>query len=122
MNVNEKGHIGLLKVITDLYARGLHCYTPFDDYSPVDLIALDDNGKVTRIQVKYRSPDKYGRYEISARSVVNGKSKPINKNMIDRWAVYLSDKDKVVYLPVDLMEGKGVYYIGEKNYRLLADW
>lgn len=117
MNVNEKGNLGLIKVIADLYNRGLHCYTPFDDYSPVDLIALDMSGKVTRIQVKYRSPDKVGRYEVSARSVVNGVSRPIDKTMIDKWAIYLSDKDKVVYLPVDIMEGKGVHYITEKNYQ-----
>ena len=36
MNVNEKGNLGLLKVITDLYSKGFTCFTPFDDYNPVD--------------------------------------------------------------------------------------
>ena len=47
MNVNEKGNIGLIKVIADLYSKGYHCFTPFDDHCAVDLIALDKNGKHT---------------------------------------------------------------------------
>lgn len=111
MNTNEKGNIGLIKVIADLYSKGFYCFTPFDDYSPVDLIALSATGKTYRLQIKYRSPEKYDRYELSARSIVNGKSTPIDRTMIDSWAVYLSDIDAVVYFPVDLMEGKSCHYI-----------
>lgn len=112
MNVNEKGNIGLIKVIADLYSKGYHCFTPFDDHCPVDLIALDKAGKISRIQVKFRSlSEKRQHYEISATSVVNGKAKPIDRDLIDCWAVYLSNIDTVVYLPITLMEGKGVHYI-----------
>ena len=112
MNVNKKGNIGLIKVMADLYDKGYHCFTPFDDYCPVDLIVLDKTGNVKRLQVKYRSIDeKRNRYELSARSVVNGKSMPIDRSLIDGWAVYLADEDKVVYLSIDIMEGKGVHYI-----------
>ena len=112
MNVNEKGNVGLIKVMADLYDKGYHCFTPFDDHSPVDLITLDKIGNVKRLQVKYRSIiEKRKSYELSAKSVVNGKSIPIDRNLIDGWAVYLSDEDKVVYLSLDIMEGKGVHYI-----------
>ena len=112
MNVNEKGNIGLIKVIADLYSKGYHCFTPFDDHCPVDLIALDKAGKSSRIQVKFRSlSEKRQHYEISATSVVNGKAKPIDRELIDCWAVYLSNIDRVVYLPITLMEGKKVHYI-----------
>ncbi len=112
MNVNEKGNIGLIKVMSDLYSKSYHCFTPFDDHSPVDLISLDSNGKCQRWQVKYRSLDKKrNRYEVAAKSVVNGKRIPIDKNLIDGWAVYLADEDRVVYLPVDVMKSKGVHYI-----------
>ena len=117
MNVNEKGNIGLIKVMADLYSKGYHCFTPFDDHSPVDLITLDKAGNVKRLQVKYRSiSEKRKHYELSARSVVNGKTIPINRNLIDGWAVYLSDEDKVVYLSLDIMEGKGVHYIKPGTY------
>ena len=112
MNVNEKGNIGLIKVMADLYSKGYHCFTPFDDHSPVDLITVDSTGDVRRLQVKYRSvSEKRKHYELSAKSVVNGKSIPINRNLIDGWAVYLADEDKVIYLSLDVMEGKGVHYI-----------
>ena len=112
MNVNEKGNIGLIKVMGDLYSKGYHCFTPFDDHSPVDLITVDSTGDVRRLQVKYRSvSEKRKHYELSAKSVVNGKSIPINRNLIDGWAVYLADEDKVIYLSLDVMEGKGVHYI-----------
>ena len=112
MNVNEKGNIGLIKVMADLYSKGYHCYTPFDDHSPVDLISMDDTGRVRRLQVKYRSlNEKRNHYELSARSVVNGKTIPINRDLIDGWAVYLSNVDTVIYIPIDTMNGKGVHYI-----------
>lgn len=117
MNVNEKGNIGLIKVMADLYSKGYHCFTPFDDHSPVDLITLDKIGNVRRLQVKYRSLDKKrNHYELSARSVVNGKVIPINRTLIDGWAVYLADEDKVVYLSLSIMEGKGCHHIKPGRY------
>ena len=116
MNVNQKGNIGLLKVISDLYDKGFTAFKPFDDYNPVDLIAMDPAGKTFRLQVKYRSMDpKSKRYEIAARSMVNGKSVPIDKSLLDCWAVYLADLDRVVYMPVSIMEGKGVHFITSKQ-------
>ena len=115
MNVNEKGNLGLIKVIGDLYSKGFTCFTPFDDYNAVDCIAMDGNGKSFRLQVKYRSPGRGDAYEISATSTVNGKGVPINREMIDYWAVYLSDIDQVVYMPVNIMEGKKTHYITRKQ-------
>ena len=112
MNVNEKGNIGLIKVIDDLYSKGYQCFTPFDDHNPVDLISMDKSGNLKRLQVKYRSLDKKrNRYELAAKSVVNGKRILINRELIDGWALYLSDEDLVIYLPVSIMDGKGVHYI-----------
>ena len=112
MNVNEKGNFGLIKVMSDLYDKGYHCFTPFDDFSPVDLIAMDKQGNIKRLQVKYRSllPSK-GRYEITAHSMVNKTSVDLDRNLIDGWAVYLEEEKQVTYLPVSIMEGKRSHYI-----------
>ena len=112
MNVNEKGNFGLMQVMLDLYNKGYHCFTPFDDFSPVDLIAMNNKGDIKRLQVKYRSllPSK-GTYEIAARSMVNNTSKAIDRNLIDGWAIYLKEEQKVTYLPIDVMKNKGVHYI-----------
>ena len=120
MNVNEKGNLGLIKVIGDLYSKGFTVFTPFDDYNPVDCIALNSDGKVFRLQVKYRSPGRGDKYEISASSMVNGKGVAINRNLIDCWAVYLSDIDKVVYMPISVMDGKKVHYITRQRLSELS--
>lgn len=120
MNVNEKGNLGLIKVIEDLYFKGFTAFTPFDDYNPVDCIAVNKEGKCFRIQIKYRSPGRGDKYEISASSMVNGKGVAIDRNLIDCWAVYLSDIDKVVYMPIGIMEGKKVHYITRQRLEELS--
>ena len=101
MNVNQKGVKGLIKVIDNLQESGYYTFPAFDDHSPIDLIAVDQNGKSYRLQVKYRESDKHKkseRYSFPASSVVNGKRVPIDKSMIDGWAVYLAEANKVVYI------------------------
>ena len=109
LNTNEKGNIGLLKVIEDLYNRNCHVFLPFDDYSPIDLVAITNSGKVLRLQVKYRQPMSSvieERYELLASSVVNGVKIPINKNLIDGWALYMPNKNKVKYIPISSIGDK----------------
>ena len=123
MNTNEKGNLGLLKIMQDLYSQQYHCFTPFDDYSPVDLIAMSPTGKLFRLQVKYRTLMKTrSGYELPARSVVNGKSVPIDKTLIDGWAVYLSDIDKIIYYPIEKMGGSMCKYLKEDDSVILGDW
>lgn len=126
MNVNEKGVKGLIKVIDDLQDKGIYCFTAFDDHSPVDLIAMTKTGKTLRLQVKYRtriSRSKSERYELSASSVVNGKKVPIDRSLIDGWAVYLEDAKKVVYISREQMIGKnGLIIDPGKEYSELDEW
>jgi hypothetical protein len=126
MNVNEKGVKGLIKVIDDLQEKGFLVFTSFDDHSPIDLIAVDKHGKSYRLQVKYRekNPRKIKeRYGIQATSVVNGKKIPIDRSMIDGWAVYLSNSKKVVYINKTLLDGKNELTIDpEKDYGDMAEW
>ena len=126
MNVNQKGVKGLIKVIDDLQDRGYYTFTAFDDHSPVDLIALSSDGVAKRLQVKYRQKDPRKlseRYEISAVSVVNGKKIPIDRSMIDGWAIYLSDSNKVVYIKKELLNDKiGLTIDPNKDYGELDEW
>ena len=126
MNVNEKGVKGLIKVIDDLSDRGMYSFTAFDDHSPVDLIALTKTGKPIRLQVKYRSRmvNKVSdRYELHARSVVNGNHIPIDRSMIDGWAVYLFERNKVKYIPVSALDGKKSIVVDpDFNYGELDEW
>lgn len=105
MNTNQKGNRGQIEVLRDLYARGYHVFLPFDDYSAVDLIALSPEGKCVRLQVKYRSLES-GAYKLKTRSMVDGKAVEIDRTMINGWAVYLAELDRVVYIDVKALDGK----------------
>jgi hypothetical protein len=126
MNVNQKGVKGLIKVIDDLTDQGFYTFPAFDDHSPIDLIAVDVAGLVYRLQVKYRTKEsrkKISRYGIQATSVVNGKKVPIDRSLIDGWAVYLADDNKIAYIHKSRLDDKTGMSIdpNEDNGRL-AEW
>ena len=98
MNTNQKGQIGLACVIKDLTEIGCELFLPIHDYSDVDLIALI-NGCTFRIQVKYRT-SKNGRVTIPLYSVVNRRKIPIDRTMIDMWAVFCPEIETVLYIPI----------------------
>ena len=126
MNVNEKGVKGLIKVMDDLSDRGLYNFPAFDDHSPVDLIIMNKQGELRRMQVKYRTPmpgKRSERYELHARSMVNGKVVPIDRSLIDGWAVYMAGCKQVKYISVSALEGKNQIVIDpEKSYGELDEW
>lgn len=97
MNVNEKGSLGLIEVIRDLSKKGFECFTPFHDYSAVDLIIMDKQFNTFKLQVKYRETCR-GSIDVAFRSIVNKQSIPINFDAIDGWAIYCPEVDSVVYV------------------------
>jgi hypothetical protein len=97
MNVNEKGSLGLIEVIRDVSKKGFECFTPFHDYSAVDLIIMDKKFNTFKLQVKYRETFR-GFIEVNFRSMVNKKAVPINFDAIDGWAVYCPEVNSVVYV------------------------
>jgi len=103
MNVNQKGFVGLTRVVADLAARGYEVFLPAHDFSAVDLIALNTAGVAKRIQVKYRSSEN-GSVAVPLATVVNGKHIPIDKGHIDGWAMFVADRDAILYLPVSLAD------------------
>lgn len=117
LTVNEKGSIGLIEVIRDLTKQGYECFTPIHDYSDVDLIVLDSSFRTYKVQVKYRELYR-NVIEVPFRSVVNGKSVPINFDSIDGWAVYCPGIDKVVYVgkhEVDTSKGSFAFRLTESQ-------
>lgn len=100
MNVNEKGLTGLIEVIRDLTRKGYECFTPFNDFSAVDLIIMNKEYQTIRLQVKYRAFDKSEQIQLELFSIVNGKKIPINRSAIDAYAIYIPDVDCVCYYPI----------------------
>lgn len=97
MNVNQKGAMGLIEVISDLTKKGYECFVPLHDYSEVDLIVMCPNYQLKKIQVKYRTATK-GVVEVKFRTTSMGKHSPINFDAIDGWAIYCPEIDHVTYI------------------------
>lgn len=97
MNVNEKGNVGLIEVIRNLSKKGYECFTPFHDYSPVDLLVMNKDYSVKKLQIKYRDFNK-DIIDVPLCSVVNGKRVPIDRSAIDGWAIYIPSVDQVCYV------------------------
>lgn len=55
MNVNQKGDIGLAKVLADLTAKLYPCFVPLSGSCAVDLVVADAQMDLKRLQVKYRN-------------------------------------------------------------------
>lgn len=109
MKVNQKGCIGLTKVMADLSLNEYEVFLPVGDHGPIDLIAADQQMNLKRIQVKYReSIDKGKAIFVSLDSVVNGKRVASDISKIDCWAIYNPDTDLVCYYRKDELTSKGI--------------
>ena len=106
MNTNEKGDIGLAKVIADLTTKGFFVFLPFSDRTHVDLIVADKNMKTQRVQIKYITVDKKGVLQIVTSSVVNGKKIPVDLSKTDIWAIFCPDTNEIYYVSTIELLGK----------------
>lgn len=97
LTVNDKGSIGVAKVVADLLSQGFYVFLPFDGSSPVDLVVADKSMRLRRLQIKYRIVER-GMIRIPLSSVVNGTRVPIDLSKIDGWAVYSPDANRVYYI------------------------
>lgn len=95
-HTKDKGDMALMEVMRDLVNKDYICFLPISDHSAVDLIAMKNNEKPIRIQVKYTSS---GAVKGSTSwSDKNGSHKKYyDENDFDYFAIYLADIDKIVY-------------------------
>ena len=106
-HTNQQGDIGVAKVIADLLANGERLLQPIDSTCPYDL-AIDKGGKLTRVQVKYRTVNN-GVLQVQLRraSVCYGKPKYRRNEEVDLIAIYSPTTDACYYIPVEELDGKG---------------
>ncbi len=105
MNTNEKGAVGLVRVMSDLIERGYEVFTPTTDFSPVDLVAATKSMCLRRVQVKYRSLNESGSMVVELSTTINGYKTPIDVSKIDGWAIFCPDTGKVYYVAVNGRNG-----------------
>ena len=62
-HTKDKGDLGVLKAQIDLFEQGFTIFAPQIERSPFDLAAYR-KGKFRRVQVKYRTVDKFGKIDV----------------------------------------------------------
>ena len=97
-----KADIGVAKVIADLTVKGYVPCIPLSEHQPYDIVAIDNNGKSIKLQVKYATLKNNGIVEVKFRRTWvdnNGiHSEHYSENEFDYYAIYCPEKDKVLYI------------------------
>ncbi|SRR5450759_795537 len=104
-HTKNKGDLGLGMVISDLLCHGIGVFMPLSEHQPFDVVAVNHEGKMSRVQVKYRSLSPRGTLEVQLRSIYSDKNghhtKRVDLAQFDCYAVYCPDNGKVYYLRND---------------------
>ncbi len=100
-HTKDKGDLGVLKAQVDLFEQGFTIFTPQTEHCPFDLAAYR-KGEFRRVQVKYRTVDKYGKIDVKFSTSWTDKRgthvTPIDKREIDLYCIYCPDTDECYYL------------------------
>ena len=98
----DKGDIGVACIIADLTKNGIKVALPISEHLPFDLIAIDGDGKLSRVSVKYLSKDRVGTLQIPLRTISSNsqgyKIKHVDRSVVDAFAIYCPDTAKCYYL------------------------
>jgi uncharacterized pyridoxamine 5'-phosphate oxidase family protein len=108
-NPNKKGTLGEIAVCKELCKLGYSVFIEFGNTSKVDLIALDENFKTHKIQIKAVESKNDCVAVYSVKSCLNPKYNSIyTTKQIDIFAVYIIDKDLIFYVTAEelLKNGK----------------
>ena len=104
-HAKDKGDLGLVMVIADMAAAGISVYLPLSEHQPADLVAMNEEGRVARVQVKYRKVSANGGIKLHFRSAYSdGKGyqeKAVDRSLFDCYAVYCPDNRKIYYIRND---------------------
>ena len=98
ITTNEKGNIGLTKVIADVVEKHYFPFLPLSDSNETDLIIRNEKAELRRMQIKYRKIDD-GLIALPIETVVNRKKVKIDISKVDIWAVYCPDNGLIYYVP-----------------------
>lgn len=99
-HTKDKGDIGVLKAQADLAKQGFMVLSPQTEHAGFDLVIYKDR-IFKKVQVKYRSIDKFGCLSVSFRSCWNDRNgthvKATDKKEVDLYCLYCPETDKCYY-------------------------
>lgn len=100
----SKGDLAVAKVIADLADHGISVCIPVSEHLAFDLVAVNDDEVLSRVQVKYCSVIDGKIIIPCTRAFINREGVQISrfdKNKFDAYAVYCPNTNKVYYLDID---------------------
>lgn len=104
-HTKDKGDLGLGMVISDLMCHGIGVFIPLSEHQPMDLIAVDEHGRISRVQVKYRTLEPTGVVTVSFRNTYSDSHGAhttfADRSQFDCYAIYCPENSKVYYLRND---------------------
>ena len=100
-HTKDKGDLGVLKAQIDLFEQGFTIFVPLTEHCPFDLVAYKAS-EFRRVQVKYRSMDRFGKIDVKFSTCWNDKHgthvRPIDKSEVDLYCSYCPETDECYYL------------------------
>jgi hypothetical protein len=104
---SDKGDIAVAMTIADLTSKGIKISLPISAHLPFDIIAIDENYKLSRVQVKYCDGDDKIILSTRTISISSIESvKQVNFEYIDAYAAYSPVTNKVYYVDKDFLKHK----------------
>ena len=98
-NPNQKGTLGEIAVCKELIQSGFSVFTEAGGHSKLDLIVLDKDFKVFKIQVKAVKSKEEVVTVYSIKTCLNPKYNSVyTVDQIDIFAIYVTDRDLVFYV------------------------
>jgi hypothetical protein len=96
---NKRGTFGEISVIKDLTSKGYEVFSEVGSSSKIDLIIVDKNYKMHRIQVKtsYKVKNSATLYLVK-KCIVKKYNYTYSSDVIDIFALYVIDEDKILYI------------------------
>jgi hypothetical protein len=110
-HTKDKGDLGVAAVIHDLAEHDIAVFLPLSEHQPIDLIAMNRQGQIARIQVKYRKMSDVGAITLYFRSIYSDSSgvhvTPTDLSAIDCFAIYCPENREIYYVRVDDLPSRG---------------
>lgn len=98
----DKGDTGLLQIMANLDKNGIKIALPVSEHLPFDLIAINIEGKLSRVSVKYRTINKFGNICLSLRTISSNsqgyKIKYVNMDDVDAFALFCPENNNCYYV------------------------
>lgn len=104
----DKGDLGVAMVIANLCSQHIKIALPMSEHLPFDLIAINEQGNLSRVSVKYVKLNNRKRIEVPLRTISSNSkgynTKHLNHDDVDGFAVFCPDT-------------KVCYFIGKSRYK-----